>query len=597
MTTDTPEITDIDPQLNRNLQKIEKLTQRFVSLFQQKKQFNPAITAPGEDLWLKATQAFWKNYTVDPTKFMAQQIKYWGDAVTDFMALQQIASKGEFEQLSHQDCTDKRFSHPLWTSNPYFAFVKEQYLRNSDIMRSAVESFEDLNDVDSKRLRYFTDQVINMLAPTNFLCTNPEALETAVETQGQSLIDGLENLITDLEANGGELVVRLADETAFVLGENIATTAGSVVFKNRMHELIQFTPTTDHVHALPLIIFPPWINKYYILDLKAQNSFIKWAVDRGFTVFVVSWVNPDETYADVSLEDYISDGYLSAIKTAKEICETEKVNAVGYCIGGTTLALTLAYLTQIKDQSVNSATFFTTLTDFSQQGDFLPFLQNDFVDGIEKEIETQGILKSYVMARTFSFLRSNDLIYGPAIQNYMLGKPPPAFDLLYWNGDGTNLPGAMAKQYLRQLCQRNAFAENTFELFGKALRLDQVEVPLFAVGCETDHIAPWKDSYNGIQQMGSMSKTFIMAQSGHIAGIVNPPSKKKYGYFTHPDLTLNADDWHEKADFTKSSWWPYWGDWMAARSGEKRKSRDVGSPGFPALMTAPGDYVRKRTSG
>ena len=594
MTTNPPETTENYLELNGNLEKLEHLTKRFVSVFNKKDEFNPAINAPGGDLWLKATQTFWQNYSVDPSKMITQQIKYWGEAVTNFVAMQQEFVKTQPENETQETCEDKRFAHPFWSSNPYFSFIKQQYLKNAEVMRASVAHFEGLSDVDAKRLRYFTDQVIDMMAPTNFLNTNPEALEMAVQTQGQSLLDGLENLIADLEANEGELVVRLADENAFVLGENIATTKGDVVSRNRMHELIQFSPTTETVHEIPLIIFPPWINKYYVLDLKEQNSFVKWAVDQGFTVFVVSWVNPDFTYDDVSLEDYITDGYLAAIDAAKSICKSDHVNAIGYCIGGTTLALTLAYLKQRNDNSIKSATFFTTLTDFAQQGDFLPFLQDDFVDGIAAEVEKYGILKSYVMARTFSFLRSNDLIYGPAIRSYMLGKAPPAFDLLYWNGDGTNLPGVMAMQYLRGLCQKNEFAQEGFSLFGTVLKLQDVDVPLFGIGCETDHIAPWKDSYRGIQQMSSESKTFVMAQSGHIAGIVNPPSKKKYGYFKNANLQLNADDWLKGSEFIKSSWWPFWASWLAEHSGPQVAARVPGTKEFPALVAAPGEYVKRR---
>ena len=287
-----------------------------------------------------------------------------------------------------------------------------------------------------------------------------------METEGQSLVDGLENLIGDLEANNGELVVRLADETAFELGQNIATTPGKVVFRNRMMELIQYAPSTEKVHKTPIVLFPPWINKFYILDLKQQNSLVKWIVDQGYTLFVVSWVNPDAAYASVGLEDYIEDGYLAAINAAKAITGEKQVNAIGYCIAGTTLALTLSLLKQRKDASVKSATFFTALTDFGDQGEFSPFLTDDFIDGIEAECATKGILPSVIMARTFTFLRANDLVYTPAIKSYMMGQTPPAFDLLYWNGDGANLPEKMAMQYLRGLCQRNELATEGFELMG-----------------------------------------------------------------------------------------------------------------------------------
>ena len=569
MTTGDALNSENSSELAQNLSKLEDLSARFIAAISEKKEVNTAINAPGSDLYVKAAGAFWQAYANDPAKFMAQQVSYWGESVKEFIDLQTNLTAQGGKTEAAESVKDRRFIHPLWSTNPYFTFVKDQYLLNSKAMRDAISQLDGLDETQTRRLRYFTDQVIDMMAPTNFLGTNPEALEKAVETQGQSLIDGLENLISDMEANEGELIVRLADEDAFSLGENIATTPGKVVFRNHMHELIQYAPSTKEVYDIPLIIFPPWINKFYILDLKEQNSFIKWAVDQGFTVFVVSWVNPDDSYDKIALEDYIEHGYLTAFETARAIAGSEKVNAVGYCIGGTTLALTLALLKQREENPVSAATFFTTLTDFSQQGDFLPFLQNDFIDGIEQEVEKKGILKSYVMARTFSFLRSNDLIYRPAIESYMLGNTPPAFDLLYWNGDGTNLPGAMAVQYLRGLCQSDRFANEGFPIFDTIVRLGDVDVPLCAIGCETDHIAPWKDSFRGVQKMGSRSKRFIMSQSGHIAGIVNPPNKKKYGHYTNADLTLSPEEWLQQATFVPGSWWEDWGTWLASHAGPK----------------------------
>jgi polyhydroxyalkanoate synthase len=432
------------------------------------------------------------------------------------------------------------------------------------------------------------------MSPTNFLGTNPDALERAVETEGQSLIDGLQNMISDLEANNGELLVKLADEDAFEIGRNIATAPGKVVFRNRMFELLQFSPTTDTVHEIPLIIFPPWINKYYILDLKEQNSMIRWCVAQGYTVFVVSWVNPDLSHADVGLEDYIEDGFLEAIAQAKDITKQGQVNAVGYCIAGTTLHLTLSLMKQRGDMSIKSATFFTTLTDFSDQGEFTPFLQDDFIDGIDDEIEEFGILRSFIMQRTFSFLRSNDLIYGPAIKSYFMGEAPPAFDLLYWNGDGSGLPGKMAHQYLRELCQANKFVGEGVELCDTTLKISDVDVPICSVTCETDHIARWKDCYHGFQQTKSLSKTFIVSQSGHIAGIVNPPSKKKYGHYTNINLKADAGDWMEGATFNEGSWWPRWDTWLSKKSGKKVAARQPGDERSPTLGDAPGSYVLKK---
>jgi polyhydroxyalkanoate synthase len=350
------------------------------------------------------------------------------------------------------------------------------------------------------------------------------------------------------------------------------------------------------VHATPLIIFPPWINKFYILDLKPENSLIKWITDQGYTLFVVSWVNPDASYAQIGMSDYIEDGYLAAFREVKAITGQEQVNAVGYCIAGTTLNMTLALMKHRGDTSVKSATFFTTLTDFSEQGEFTPFLQNDFIDGIEDEVKEQGVLRSFIMARTFSFLRSNDLIYGPAIRSYMLGETPPAFDLLHWNGDGTNLPAKMAMEYLRGLCQDNKFADGGIELCNDRLGIEDVDVPVFFVACETDHIAAWKDSYRGAQKLGAGDKTFIVSQSGHVAGIVNPPSKKKYGHYHNPDLGLDAAGWMQGASFTEGSWWPRWQAWLAARSGEMVKARKPGDSSHPVLCPAPGTYVSSSKS-
>ena len=580
-------------QMSENLVRLEELSQRFLNLVQNKQAVAPALSGPGPDLMVKASHAYWEEAVKNPARLMAQQVEYWGKSLSHFATLQQ--NLGGMQSVGGESSAtnpDPRFSNPMWQSHPYFSFVKDQYLQNAAALRSAAHSMDCLAPVEQKRLSFFTDQIIDMMAPTNFLGTNPDALERAIETDGQSLIDGLENLISDLEDNQGELVVKLANDKVFELGVNIANSPGKVVFENRMFELLQYSPSSEVVHAIPLLIFPPWINKFYVLDLKAQNSLIKWLTEQGFSVFVVSWVNPDDSYRDVGLETYIEDGFLTAIREVKARSAQSQVNAVGYCIGGTTLALTLALLKKRGDSSVNSASFFTTLTDFSQQGEFTPFLQNDFIDGIEQEVAQRGMLKSFVMARTFSFLRANDLIYKPAIKSYMMGEAPPAFDLLFWNGDGTNLPGRMAVQYLRELCQSDAFATQGITLLGERLHLKDVKVPVCAIGCETDHIAAWKDSYRGVQGMGSRSKQFILSQSGHIAGIINPPSKKKYGHFTNQDLTLSSDQWQKTADFNSGSWWPSWSAWLTRRSGKKIAARHFSEAERGNLPDAPGRYVR-----
>ncbi len=592
MTTNDVAAPELSAELEANLQKIDTLTQRLMSALSHKRQINPSLQGPDSMLYGKALTAYWQEWLQNPAKILEHQVEYWGKSMTHYLEAQQALAKGKLQPPEDPGPKDRRFKNPLWDEHPYFNFIKQQYLINSEAISNAVNDVEDMDETEKKRLRYFAQQIVDMFAPTNFFATNPDALQKALETEGESLVKGLENLVADLEANNGELVVRLADEGAFEIGTNIATAKGEVVYRNHMMEVIQYAPTTEKVRETPIILFPPWINKFYILDLKPENSFIRWVVDQGYTLFVASWINPDESYRDVGLEAYIEEGYLRAVEEVKSICEVEKVNAIGYCIAGTTLSLTLSLLKQRGENSIKSATFFTTLTDFSDQGEFTPFLQNDFIDGIEAEIEESGILKSFIMARTFSYLRSNDLIYGPAIKSYMMGETPPAFDLLYWNGDGANLPGRMAMQYLRGLCQSNKFASGEFELMGHTLSLRDVDVPLCSIACETDHIAAWKDCYCGVQTMGSKSKQFILSESGHIAGIVNPPTKKKYGHYTNEDLSLSPDEWKDTASYTEGSWWPVWEKWLAKRSGKWVEARDVGDESHPSLASAPGTYVR-----
>jgi polyhydroxyalkanoate synthase len=587
-------------KLNENLAKVEQLSQRLIQALAARKPANPTLNAPSQELFSKAASSYWTEMFENPGKIYEQQLEYWGKSVRHFMEAQQMLVRGEVAETDDEPdplAGDKRFANPLWTSHPYFKYIKRQYALNAQAIEQALEDIdEDLPAKDRRRLDYFAHQIIDMMSPTNFLGTNPDALERAIETEGESLVKGMENLIADLEANNGELVVRLADDKAFELGTNIATTPGEVVYRNRMMELIQYSPTTEQVHAIPLVIFPPWINKFYILDLKAQNSMIKWITDQGYTLFVVSWVNADASHAYVGMEDYIDEGFLTAIREAKAITGQKQVNAVGYCIAGTTLHLTLSLMAKRGDKSVKSATFFTALTDFAEQGEFTPFLQDDFIDGIEEEVAAQGVLRSFIMGRTMSFLRSRDLIYQPAVRSYMMGEAPPAFDLLYWNGDGANLPGRMTVQYLRGLCQSNDFVTGGFDLCGERLHISDVKIPLMSVTCESDHIAAWKDCYRGFQQTGSKDRTFIVSESGHIAGIVNPPSKKKYGHYANEDMSGSADEWMANATYHEGSWWPRWEAWLAKRSGKMVAAREPGDSEHPALAPAPGTYVRKKAT-
>ena len=584
---------NVDPakslqKLEANLSHLDGLTKRLTAVMAHKREVPQALQGPNQDLYAKAAGAYLTEMVQNPAKIWEQQIGFWGKTVKHYIEASQVLAQGKLAAPSDPTPKDRRFSNPLWDTHPYFNFVKQQYLMNAEALTTAMASLDGLDAREKTRLEYFSRQIVDMLSPTNFLGTNPDALERAVATEGQSLIDGLENLIGDLERNQGEMVVTLSDKGAFKVGENLGMTPGQVVFRGELFELIQYAPTTETVHETPLVIFPPWINKFYILDLKPQNSLIKWIVDQGFTLFVVSWINPGPRYRDTTMTDYVERGYLTAFEQIKTICAVPQLNAVGYCIAGTTLSMTLALLAKRGESPVKAATLFTTLTDFSEPGEVGVFLDNDFVDAIEVESMAKGVLDSFYMSRTFSYLRSNDLIYQPAIKSYMMGQTPPAFDLLYWNGDGTNLPATMAVQYLRGLCQSDLFATSGFEIAGQKVRLADVTVPICAIACETDHIAAWKSSYRGVQAMGSPDKTFILSESGHIAGIVNPPTKNKYGHWTNPDLTLAAADWQSTGDKTAGSWWPRWGAWLGARSGEQVPARQ---PVDQGLGAAPGRYV------
>jgi len=465
-----------------------------------------------------ATTAYFTEMMQNPAKLLEGQLGFWSKSVKHYVEAQHLFAQGKIQPPSDDTPKDRRFAHEMWDTNPYFNFIKQQYLMNAAAITDAVAALDTLEPGEKKRLEYFSQQIVDMFSPTNFLATNPEALALAAETEGESLVKGLENLVADLEANNGDLVVTLADKSAFKVGENLATTPGSVVFRNHMFELIQYAPTTENVHTTPLVI-----------------------------------LNPDASYRDTGLVDYIEDGYLTAFAKIKEICGVKKVNAVGYCIAGTTLSLTLALMKQRGDTSVNAATLFTTLTDFSDRGEVGVFLDNDFVDGIEAQVNEDGVLDSFYMSRTFSFL----------------------------------LPAKMSVEYLRGLCQDDRFASDGFEIAGTTLHVSDVTVPICAIACEADHIAAWKSSYRGVQKMGSKDKTFILSESGHIAGIINPPTKNKYGHYTNPDQGLSPEDWQEGADKHEGSWWPRWGAWLAKKSGKKIPARTPEN----ALEAAPGHYV------
>ncbi|MDO5530223.1 MAG: class I poly(R)-hydroxyalkanoic acid synthase [Paracoccus sp. (in: a-proteobacteria)] len=572
------------------MERIEALTTRLVSALSSRPVRDPSVEMPGPDLMMSAGLALTRMWAEQPAQLLSQQVSYWAQTLSHFASIQSQLASGKLTAAPDDSKKDRRFSNPLWSTHPYFNFVKRQYQINADALRTAAAELDMADDVDRKRINWLTGQIIDMFAPTNFLATNPDAIEMALETEGESLVKGLENLVRDMEESSGDLMVSLADRSAFKVGENIGTAPGEVVRRAPLYELLQFTPSTEKVHEVPLVIFPPWINKFYILDLKPQNSLIRWLTDEGFTVFVVSWKNPDAGYAETGLDDYVS-AYRDVMSAAAEITAQDRLNVVGYCIGGTTLSLTLGLMAQEGEDKVNSATLFTTLTDFSDVGEFTPFLQNDFVDAIESETKRLGYFDSRLMSRTMSYLRANDLVWGPAIRSYLMGQAPPAFDLLYWNGDGTNLPGRMTRDYLRLLCQGNLLVSGGYPIAGKKVTLDDINLPLCAIACETDHIAPWKQSWQGVAKMENAERKFILSESGHIAGIVNPPSKAKYGHYAgSEDFSGSPEDWQADSTFTPGTWWPTWAEWLRGFSGKMVPARQIKD----GIEPAPGSYVHEK---
>lgn len=575
----------------KNVQRIEELSKRLIEVLSNRNNQNQKFMQVDQELVARAGLASFTDMISNPAKVFENQVSYWSQSLNLWMEARSpfLDFPKSAEPPPKSETKDKRFKNELWDT-PYFKFIKDHYFLNTQMITRYFENMEGLSDSDRKRIDFFTQQITDLLSPANFLATNPEALDKAIKTEGQSLVNGLENLVGDLEKNNGDLQVTLSDPDAFKVGENLATTEGEVVFRNELFELLYYHPRTEKVKEIPLIIVPPWINKYYILDLRPDNSFIRWVVEQGYQLFVVSWINPDRTHRDVGMDTYTLDGCITAIDEVCKYTESKQINAIGYCIGGTLLALALAYMTKTNTDKVRTATFFTALTDFTDIGELGIFLGDDFIKGVDEIIQETGYLPGKQMSNAFSYLRANDLVYGPAIRSYLLGEPPKAFDLLHWNGDSTNLPGRMAREYFHDIIRRNLFSKGEYELKGMKLSLKDITIPLSAVACESDHLVDWKVSFDGIKQMKSRSKTFFLAESGHVAGIVNPPTKIKYGHYTNAKNPSSLEEWKENAEYHKESWWPAWEKWLSTRSGKTLEVDSI-TKTTRNLGPAPGEYI------
>ena len=588
-----PDIKLPDPgTLSRSMADIAARSQKLVAEWMKRQ------TAEGMEIDpLNISGAFMEMTTKllsNPQQMVEAQMGLWRDYMTLWQnTARRIWSGEEPEPVIGHDPRDKRFADPAWRENEIFDFIKQSYLLSARYINDVVTQVDGLDPKTAQKVDFYARQFINALSPSNFALTNPEVLRKTRETGGENLVRGLNNLLNDLEHGRGKLRIRMTDTEAFNVGENIAVSPGKVVYQNALMQLIQYSPATEQALARPLLILPPWINKFYILDLRPKNSLVRWLVSQGHTVFMVSWVNPDEHLADKNFDDYMEEGVLAALDAIEKITKQPKVNAIGYCLGGTLLASTLGYMVVKGDERIASATFLVTLTDFSDSGELGIFIDEEQLSSLEEKMSRRGYLDGGEMATTFNMLRANDLIWSFVVNNYLLGQEPFPFDLLYWNSDSTRMPAAMHSFYLRNMYQRNLLSvPGGIAMKDVPIDLSQVKIPCYFLSCREDHIAPWTSTYKGAHNFGGQVR-FVLAASGHIAGVVNPPEGGKYNHFINPDMPESPDEWLTRATEISGSWWPDWQRWVTAQNATKVPARAPGQArSFKALEDAPGSYVK-----
>jgi poly[(R)-3-hydroxyalkanoate] polymerase subunit PhaC len=577
--------------LAAQLQKIAKqsqtLMQRFVSNQPAAVRLGIGDTSSlGFDFFELMTRMM-----TDPVAVARAQIDLFNDTLSVW---QKAAERMLMLRAREADAPkDKRFRHPDWSENAIFDFVKDSYLVAAKSILSAIRGVKGMDEASARRVDFYTRQFVDALSPSNFVTTNPEVLTATLESGGQNLLRGLENLLADLERGNGRLAITMTDLKAFRPGENIATTPGKIVYQNELMQLIQYTPSTRDVRRRPLLIVPPWINKFYVLDLQPKNSFIKWAVDQGHTVFAISWVNPDEKLAEKGFENYMLEGPLAALDAIGSATGEHNVNAIGYCLGGTLLASTAAYLAAKGDDRIASATYFATLVDFTEVGDMAVFIDERQLASLERRMRARGYLEAQDMAAAFNMLRANDLIWSFVVSNYLLGKEQIPVDLLFWNSDSTRMPAAMHSFYLRKMYQQNLLAKpGGITLADAPIDLSKISAPTFILATREDHIAPWKSTYAATRLYSGPTK-FVLTDAGHMAGVISPPGSK-YGHWTNDNLPPSPDEWFAGATPHLESWWPVWDEWVTQLDSGRVPAREPGGGKLTIIEDAPGSYVRVR---
>ena len=536
-------------------------------------------------------------YTNQPEKLLEKQMQFWQtqnelwtSTWQKFLTPEKIGQGENLDQpptTTAKSVKDKRFKDESWQETQIFDFLNQSYLAATQWSQSFVEEAGDLDEHSRKKAKFYAEQVTNALSPSNFAITNPEIIKLTLETNGENLVKGAQQMAEDLKTGK----IRQTDFSAYEVGRNMAMTPGKVVFQNDLIQLIQYEPSTPQVYQKPLLIVPPWINKFYILDLNEKKSFIKWAVAQGLTVFVISWINPDTSLRHKRFEDYMSGGILASLDAIEAATGEKSVNAIGYCVGGTLLASTLAYLAQKKQKRIAAATFFTTQVDFKDAGDLLVFVDEKQIIDIEKSMVETGFMPGSVMATAFNMLRSNDLIWSYVVNNYLRGKEPMPFDLLCWNADSTNLTEANHSFYLRQCYLENNLSQGKMQLADTPIDLSKVTVPVYNLAAREDHIAPLASVFK-LGKIFNGKTRLVVSGSGHIAGVINPPAAKKYQYWTNDNNETTVDSWLENATEHQGSWWPDWKAWITAKSGKKVPARQPGDGKLKPLEDAPGSYVK-----
>ena len=583
---------------------LEKLSRNVAKMIEEGGKALAAYLKPREEGEVKAEPT---EELAEVVKTLGQVAEYWlsdpqravevqaglGKAYLELYAAAARRMAGEtVAPVATPDPRDKRFADPEWSSNQFYDFLKQAYLLTTQWAERLVKNAE-LDEHTRRKAEFYVKQIGNAIAPTNFVLTNPEVLRETLQENAENLVRGMHMLAEDIEAGRGSLKIRQSDASKFAVGENLALTPGKVIYQNELMQLLQYSPTTETVLRRPLLIIPPWINKFYILDLNPEKSFIKWCVDQGLTVFVISWVNPNAELATKSFEDYMRAGPLTALDVIKDVTGEDEVNAIGYCVGGTLMAVTLAYMAAKDDKRIASATFFAAQVDFTHAGDLLVFVDEEQLKILERQMAERGYLEGAKMANAFNMLRSNDLIWPYVISNYLKGKTPYPFDLLYWNSDSTRMPAANHSFYLRNCYLENKLTKGQMEIAGEPLDLGNVTIPIYNLATREDHIAPAKSAFLGSKFFGGPVK-YVLAGSGHIAGVINPPGKPKYQYWTGDAPIGNLDRWLAKASEHPGSWWPDWLEWIKQQGSEMVAAREPGSKKYKPIENAPGSYVKVR---